>query len=271
MPSSAELLVGGSKIRLKSWKGDYLHRPDSNQGVTSWHTGVGNEWTVETIDGGKIQLKSWKGDYLHRPDSNQGVTSWHTGIGNSWTAEAIDGGKIQLKSWKGDYLHRPDSNQGVTSWHTGVGNGWTIEIISVPEAPSEVTPEPELIPEPEPIAEATGSVEITDLAYHGQVKRAQSDEYIQITNKGNSSVDLSGWQVTSAAGTTEQVFTFPEGTMIAAGQNLRVYTNEVHPETGGFSFGSSTAIWNDKGDQGQLLDAAGKVVSTWTYGSMLNA
>ena len=37
----------GSKIKLKSWKGDYLHRPDSAQGVTTWSTGIGNEWMVD--------------------------------------------------------------------------------------------------------------------------------------------------------------------------------------------------------------------------------
>ncbi|MGB0562192.1 MAG: RICIN domain-containing protein [Spirulinaceae cyanobacterium] len=116
-------------ISLKSWKGDYLHRPDSNQGVTTWSTGVGNQWLVECLDDGKIQFKSWKGDYLHRPDSNQGVTTWSTGIGNHWTLEPGDDGKIQLKSWKGDYLHRPDSNQGVTTWSTGIGNHWTVEIL----------------------------------------------------------------------------------------------------------------------------------------------
>ena len=225
---------------------------------------------TDLINGSKIRLKSWKGDYLHRPDSPQGVTSWHTGVGNEWTVETIDGGKIHLKSWKGDYLHRPDSPQGVTSWHTGVGNEWMVEIISVPEAPKPPAPESQPVPEePKPVAEATGSVEITELLHHGQVKRSQADEYIEITNKGSSSVDLSGWQITSAANTKTQVFNFPAGTQIAAGQHLRVYTNETHPETGGFSFGSATAIWNDKGDQGRLLDTKGNVVSTWTYGSML--
>ncbi|BAZ85826.1 hypothetical protein NIES806_20300 [Dolichospermum compactum NIES-806] len=123
------LLSTGNKIKLKSWKGDYLHRPDSDQGVTSWNTGVGNEWTVEVIADNKIKLKSWKGDYLHRPDSDQGVTTWHTGVGNEWTVEAIAGIKIKLKSWKGDYLHRPDSQQGVTSWSTGVGNEWEVELV----------------------------------------------------------------------------------------------------------------------------------------------
>ncbi|MFM6138143.1 MAG: hypothetical protein ACKPCP_29050, partial [Sphaerospermopsis kisseleviana] len=42
-------IATGTKIQLKSWKGDYLHRPDSAQGVTSWGTGIGNEWVVEII------------------------------------------------------------------------------------------------------------------------------------------------------------------------------------------------------------------------------
>jgi hypothetical protein len=128
MNSSLPLILSQStKISLKSWKGDYLHRPDSPQGVTTWNTGIGNAWTVELIDGNKIRLKSWKGDYLHRPDSTQGVTTWNTGIGNEWSVELVDGNKIRLKSWKGDYLHRPDSTQGVTTWNTGVGNEWIVE------------------------------------------------------------------------------------------------------------------------------------------------
>lgn len=124
----------GDKVQLRSWKGDCLHRPDSAQGVTSWHCGIGNEWILEAAENGKMKLKSWKGDYLHRPDSTQGVTSWNTGIGNEWELVALDDGKTSLKSWKGDCLHRPDSAQGVTSWHTGIGNEWTIELIEAGDA-----------------------------------------------------------------------------------------------------------------------------------------
>lgn len=83
---AAESGLCGSKVMLKSWKGDYLHRPDSAQGVTTWNTGKGNEWSLE-YSAGKLRLKSWKGDYLHRPDSAQGVTSWNTGVGNDWILE----------------------------------------------------------------------------------------------------------------------------------------------------------------------------------------
>lgn len=83
------------KIRLKSWKNDYLHRKDTDaeeRKVTAWNTGVGNEWTVECIEGKKIKLKSWKGDYLHRKDTDaeeRKVTAWNTGIGNEWIVESV--------------------------------------------------------------------------------------------------------------------------------------------------------------------------------------
>jgi Concanavalin A-like lectin/glucanases superfamily/Lamin Tail Domain len=115
---------------------------------------------------------------------------------------------------------------------------------------------------PEPI-----KVVITDLVYKGKVKRAQSDEYVEMTNQGASAADISGWKLTSAA-SDRQVFVFPSGTTLSAGQSIRVYTNEVHPETGGFSFGSRTAIWNDLGDLGTLFNAEGEEVSTYSYGAV---
>jgi hypothetical protein len=62
------------------------------------------------------------------------------------------------------------------------------------------------------------------------------------------------------------VFTFPQSTILEAGKSFRIYTNEVHPETGGFSFRSATGIWNDAGDEAKLFDAAGNNVSTLAYG-----
>lgn len=126
----------GKQVTLRSWKGDGLHRPESPQGVTSWSTGKGNEWTLLCDASGKVRLRSWKGDFLHRPDSPQGVTTWSSGVGNEWTAELIDD-KLALRSWKGDYLHRPDSPQGVTTWTSGVGNQWTLVPVAAPppEAP----------------------------------------------------------------------------------------------------------------------------------------
>jgi len=106
-------------------------------------------------------------------------------------------------------------------------------------------------------------VGVTDIFYDGKVKSVESDEFIEITNQGFSHVDISGWKV--HADDSKQDFAFPAGTVLRSGQSIRVYTNESHPETGGFSFGVKRAIWNNQTDEGKLLDAAGNVVSNRRY------
>jgi len=64
-----------------------------------------------------------------------------------------------------------------------------------------------------------------------------------------------------------QDFTFSPGTVLQPGRRIRTYTNEVHPEWGGFSYGSKRPIWNDKGDSAQLRDPNNNVVSEYGYGS----
>lgn len=123
-------LPPGSKIKLKSWKGDYLHRPDLPLDITTWHTGVGNEWTVEEGSNEKIVLLSWKHDRLCRSDLPQGVIAGN-GSSGEWTVEALSRTSIKLKSYKGDYLHRPDLPQGVTTWDADVGNVWAVEVVSL--------------------------------------------------------------------------------------------------------------------------------------------
>jgi hypothetical protein len=62
-------------------------------------------------------------------------------------------------------------------------------------------------------------------------------------NTGVSGADIGGWTLTDIADGTP-TFQFPAVT-INAGASIRVYTNEVHPESGGFSFGRGTGIWNN--------------------------
>ncbi len=134
-----------------------------------------------------------------------------------------------------------------------------------PETPA-VKPEPQIYDDDEFTITATQDVIISKLVYKGKVKRSQADEYVEITNKGNTPANISGWKITSA-GKRKQEFIFPEGTILEGGESFRVYTNQVHPETGGFSFDSKTAIWNDAGDEAKLFDAQGDNVSTIAYGN----
>ncbi|WP_405098421.1 choice-of-anchor K domain-containing protein [Micromonospora sp. NBC_01412] len=108
-------------------------------------------------------------------------------------------------------------------------------------------------------------VVITTVRNRGEVKYTQADEYVEIVNRGTVAGNISGW--TLGADDVGQDFTFPPGTVLQPGQRIRIYTNQNHPEWGGFSYGSGRPIWNDKGDLAALRGPDGEVVSTYGYGS----
>ena len=105
-------------------------------------------------------------------------------------------------------------------------------------------------------------VVITDVHFKGEAKQ-QADEYVEIVNRGTAPIDISGWVV--GADDAGQDFTFPAGTELGGGQKIRIYTNEVHPETGGFSYASKRPIWNNKGDIARIHDTSGRQVSQLGY------
>ncbi len=112
----------------------------------------------------------------------------------------------------------------------------------------------------------TPEVVISHVQNKGAVKRTQSDEYVEITNRGSWPADISGWRLD--ADDAGQSFAFPGGTVLEPAQSVRVYTNEVHPESGGLTYGIGRAIWNDAGDVARLLDPTGTVMSQLGYGNM---
>ncbi|MCB0086470.1 MAG: lamin tail domain-containing protein [Caldilineaceae bacterium] len=132
-------------------------------------------------------------------------------------------------------------------------------------APTNPPPEPQA-PAPPPSAPAENAsgtrVIIESVYYDGQVYRVGSDEYAIIANVGNAPVNLSCWLL--KAGDNGQNFVFPN-IELAPGQRVRVYTNEYHPESGGFSFGRGQAIWNNKVNCGYLFDGAKVKVSSYCY------
>lgn len=110
--------------------------------------------------------------------------------------------------------------------------------------------------------DAKNHISITRINFDGEEKGSEGDEFIEITNTGSHWLDISGWKVESQK---QQSFQFPANSSVAPYQAIRVYTNQVHPETGGYSFASKTAIWNNKGDVGVLLDHRGTKVSELSY------
>ncbi|MER5768126.1 lamin tail domain-containing protein [Streptomyces sp. NPDC001985] len=99
--------------------------------------------------------------------------------------------------------------------------------------------------------------------HQGNIARTQSDEYVEILNRSVYQVNLDGWTVD--AGDEGQNLALPSA-ILWPGRRIRIHTNEIHPEWGGFSFHSKRAIWNDKGDTATLRTPSGTVASEYRYG-----
>ncbi len=107
-------------------------------------------------------------------------------------------------------------------------------------------------------------VRIVCVFFDGEASRAEPDEYVEITNAGRASQALAGWRLLDVADGRPE-FVFPARTL-DPGETIRVYTNEAHPEWGGFSFGRGSAIWsNSAPDEAVLYDENGALVSRKSY------
>ena len=107
-------------------------------------------------------------------------------------------------------------------------------------------------------------IQITHIFYDGLVFRTESDEYVEITNLGDQPQDLADWELKDISEGYPS-FTFPSY-ILAPSESIRVYTNEYHPEWGGFSFEYGRAIWNNsEPDVVVLYDKQGKEVSRKSY------
>lgn len=110
---------------------------------------------------------------------------------------------------------------------------------------------------------SVGPIQIDDIFYNGTKGSHEPDEYVEIANVGSQPVNMDSWVLHDIYG--GQKFGW-HGYTLPAQSKVRVYTNEVHNESGGFSFGSKDAIWANKGDAAELIDSTGTVVSTFSYG-----
>lgn len=105
-------------------------------------------------------------------------------------------------------------------------------------------------------------VTITEIQFDGIEGRGEADEYVEITNHGDIPAEISDWTISAGK---NQDFTFPDNTVLEPGGAIKVFTNKVVPESGGFSFNSKTAIWNNKEDIGRLYDYRQQLVSELHY------
>ena len=124
-------------------------------------------------------------------------------------------------------------------------------------SPSDVT----LTPTDGAAASAAGTITIVGISYDGSGDK-EPDEYVEIRNDSDQTIELGGWKLKDKA---DHLFTFPEF-VIQPAQVCRIYTDELHPDSCGFSFNfDRSAIWNNGGDCAYLSDQDGKAVTEYCY------
>ena len=183
------------------------------------------------------------------------------------------------------YADRGNALQGLKDWDVACGLEILDQIQSycakqthiptpMPTATPAVTPKPTSTPAPvptplpaatpTPVPQTKPDVVIECIFFDGLVTRTESDEFVQIINRGSGSADMRGWSLRDASDGSP-TFTFPSYSL-APSKSIRVYTNEVRIEWGGFSFAYGRAIWNNSNpDVAALSNAQGQEVSRKSY------
>lgn len=89
-----------------------------------------------------------------------------------------------------------------------------------------------------------------------------NDEYVVLTNTGETALELDGWTVTDAAG---HRYAVPDDTRLATGASLTIHTGSGDDAGGDRYWGASSPVWNNDGDTVTVRDADGTVVAERTY------
>ena len=90
-------------------------------------------------------------------------------------------------------------------------------------------------------------------------KENLDDEWVEVTNKGTSDMNMAGWTLTDAQNHT---YTFPDF-VLAAGGKVVVRTGEGDDSAENLFWNRSTSIWNNGGDLAVLKDPEGNIVSQY--------
>jgi hypothetical protein len=100
---------------------------------------------------------------------------------------------------------------------------------------------------------------ISNIVYQGN-QPGESDEYVEIRNSGYSAVNLMDWWISA---NTELAYFGP--VTLQAGHACRVYTNQSTGTNWCGNFESTTPIWNNTSDCGELYNPIDELVSRYCY------
>ena len=112
----------------------------------------------------------------------------------------------------------------------------------------------------------TASLAVTAIEANppGDDTQALTQEYVEITNTGSQSVDLTGWGVKDNSASHR--YLFPAGYVLTPGASVRLRTGcGVDGTADLYWCESGSAVWNNAGDTVFVLDPNGNIVATRSY------
>ncbi|MFD1646066.1 lamin tail domain-containing protein [Haloarchaeobius litoreus] len=89
------------------------------------------------------------------------------------------------------------------------------------------------------------------------------DEYVTLTNTGESTLDLSMWQIKDIA---DHTYTIPRSVTLAPGESVTLYTGHGTDTDTELYWGRDAPVWNNNGDTVFVFDTDGELVAEHTYG-----
>ena len=113
---------------------------------------------------------------------------------------------------------------------------------------------------------STASLAVTAIEANppGDDTQALTQEYVEITNTGSQSVDLTGWGVKDNSASHR--YLFPAGFVLTPGAAVRLRTGcGVDGTADLYWCESGSAVWNNAGDTVFVLDPNGNIVATRSY------
>lgn len=97
----------------------------------------------------------------------------------------------------------------------------------------------------------------------GRDDQNMNGEWIRIANEGSVLVDLTGWSIRDES--TRHRYSFPSGFTLAGGAEVRVFSGCGNDGASELYWCGEDPVWNNGGDTGFLVDAAGRFVDTRSY------
>jgi micrococcal nuclease len=109
-----------------------------------------------------------------------------------------------------------------------------------------------------PVADGSGGLTVVRVHADAAGRDGENlnDEYVVFENRGDATLDLSGWTVTDAA---DHSYRFPDGTTLAPGEHLTLHTGRGADTASDRYWGASSPVWNNDGDTVTVRDRNGTV------------